>query len=169
MTRRKLPPLPKLDDDPNVRAVIDQLGAAELSPELVPPHWLDTEGPSFGMWVEGSQVKRPDWSRREAAKIAKVALQAIDMRHTMNAAMVARGKAPVMTIPNYLAVVVCPRCNELQMGGSADGKGNYCTACPPDPCPEGTRHKDSTRAPCCAVRMEVIWRTTDPIPEEWLK
>ena len=168
MTRRKLPGLSVPDD--NVQAVIDQLGAAELAPELVPAHWLDTKGPSFGMWVEGSQVKRPTWSRREAAKIAKVALQALDMRHSMNAAMKAKGRAGGMTIPQYLAVVVCPRCNELQMGSSnADGRGNYCTACPPDPCPEGTRHKDSTRAPCCAIKMEIIWKSGDPIPEDWLE
>lgn len=167
MTKRKLPGLPAPSDE-HTEAVAEQLGAVVLDNRLVPPHWLDTGGPAFGIWVEGTS-KRPTWSAREAGKIAKACLQSLDFKATLNAAMVAKGGRATLPMPRFLAVVVCEACNELQLATSADLAGSsLCDTCPPtDPCPKGTKHRGDTRAPCCAQPMSILWKSTDPIPEDW--
>jgi hypothetical protein len=170
MTKRKLPPL-NPGPDPVLEAaaaeLITQLGAAELHPDLVPPHWLT--GPSFGIWVEGTKGARPAWSPREAGKIAKAMLTTLEFRRMQNRAAEAMGKGRVNTIPKFVKVQVCPTCNELQGGSSqASRSQDECGICPTN-CPRRGSHK-SNQYNCdeCRVEMQVLWTSKDPIPEDWL-
>lgn len=168
MTRQRLsvPTLASTD----LEVLLAPLGAAELDPSQVPEHWLDQTGPDFAIYVEGTGINRPTYSPREAGKVAVAALQALEFRAGIGAALKAKGIAHKLMMPRFLAVVVCQACNEVQLASSSDLAGTaVCQVCPPtDPCPKGTKHKPGTRAPCCAQAMDILWKTTDPIPEDWL-
>lgn len=135
--------------------------AAELDPELVTP--LETDH-DFAIFVSGSE--RPDWSRREAGRLARgqVAWRAHLERMNATAAKMEQGR--VVSMPKWHGVLLCPACNELQIGSSRSSRGTHeCQTCP-------TRCKEVHRAnqrscPSCKVQMEVIWTTDEEIPEDW--
>lgn len=181
MPRRKLPGLVSKDslvtlpaihdsDSPDAPAtvaeIIEELGAVELDPGLVPKHWLDAKGPDFAIFVEGVS-RRPTWSPREAGKLAQAAVAICEMREDWNELGQEQGHGRVVSMPQFLSVTVCPRCNELKMGSSrADRRTDECDTC----AVLCTKAHKSNQINCdeCRSICEVLWTTNDPIPREWM-
>ena len=170
MPRVKLPTLdtPRLPPSERVlEKVLSILDAVELDPELVPEHWLDMDGPSFAIYVEGGE--RPSWSPRQAGKIASSALQLLQMRRELNTLARAQGYPAVVSMPMFLKVMVCDRCLELKLGSSrAERRVDECDVCAIQ-CREYDKHK-SNQINCdqCRSVLRTLWTSQDPIPGDWL-
>lgn len=143
------------------------LGAVEMDPAQVPAHWLTPlpEGQAWAVFLEGRNVERPDWSRKDAREWAKAMLQFRAWLQGQRDLAASRGLPAPHSMPRWHGVAVCDRCHEVQPVQSNITKNNQCWACQ-GRCQQ--KHRPNVRACAdCRSEVRVIWTTDQDLPGDW--
>lgn len=141
------------------------LGAVEIE---VPDDWGPMPDREFAIVLQGTKVRRPEWSRREAGQLAQAQLRIRDWLHRLNALGAKQNRGRIVSIPKRHTVQACPFCHELQAGTSRGSRrADECQVCPVE-C-RSQHQSNQINCPDCRREMQVVWTSDDEIPKEWLQ
>lgn len=144
--------------------ILDLLGAVEVE---APEHWRSVPAPKtgFAIYLEGRNVERPDWNRKEALALAHTVIGFRGWLIRQRQLAKGKGKPLPVALPKWHGIAVCLICHELQIVQSNATKGDLCWACQ-GRCRQ--KHRSNART-CdeCKSEVQVLWTIKQDIPGEW--